>query len=88
MPKLSEFYPEIDFTAWFAVFAPAGTPPDIVRKFSQELNKIALEPDLAATFLKVALRPTPGTPEELAALLRKDFDRYGKIIREQDLAAK
>lgn len=88
VPKLSEFYPEIDFTAWFAVFAPAGTPADIVRKFSLELNKIAREPDLAGNLLKIALRPTPGTPEELAAILRKDFDRYGKIIREQDLAAK
>lgn len=87
VPVLKELFPAIDMLAWFGIFAPAGTPADIVRKFNEELNKVALDPDLAPYLLKLALRPNPGTPEQLAKVVRSDFDRYGKLIREQNLRA-
>ena len=85
VPVLKEAFPELDFLAWFGIFAPAGTSPAIVRKFSEELNKIAREPDLRAHLVKMALAPNPGTPEELAATLRADFDRYGKLVKQLNL---
>ena len=85
VPMLKEILPEIDYVAWFAMFAPAGTPPSIIRKMSQEMNKIAREPDMRPYFLKFALAPNPGTPEELATLLRTDYDRYGKLAKELNL---
>jgi tripartite-type tricarboxylate transporter receptor subunit TctC len=85
VPLLKEIYPELDFLVWFAVFAPPGTPAAIVRRMSQEMNKVAREPDLKALLLKTALAPNPGTPEELDALLRKDHERYGKLVRQLNL---
>jgi tripartite-type tricarboxylate transporter receptor subunit TctC len=85
VPLLKEIYPELDFLVWFAVFAPPGTPPAIVRRMSQEMNKVAREPDLKALLLKTALAPNPGTPEELDTLLRKDHERYGKLVRQLNL---
>jgi tripartite-type tricarboxylate transporter receptor subunit TctC len=85
VPLLKEIYPELDFLVWFAVFAPPGTPAAIVRRMSQEMNKVAREPDLKALLLKAALAPNPGTPEELDALLRKDHERYGKLVRQLNL---
>lgn len=85
VPLLKEVYPELDFLVWFAMFAPPGTPPAIVRKMSQAMNKIAGEPELRAVLFKTALAPNPGTPEELDALLRKDHERYGKLVRKLNL---
>ena len=85
VPLLKEIYPEIDFLAWFAMFAPPGTPPAIVRKMSEAMNKVAREPELRPLLLKTALTPNPGTPEELDALLRKDFERYGTLVRKLNL---
>ena len=85
VPVLSEIYPEIDFLGWFAMFAPIGTPQAIVTKMSQEMNKIARDPELRPLLLKAALAPNPGTPEELAALLQKDYERYGKLVRELNI---
>jgi tripartite-type tricarboxylate transporter receptor subunit TctC len=85
VPLLKEVYPELDFLVWFAMFAPPGTPPAIVRKMSEAMNKVARDPDLAPLLLKTALAPNPGTPAELDALLRKDHERYGKLARQLNL---
>ena len=85
VPLLKEIYPELDFQAWFGIFAPAGTPPGIVRKMSAEMNKIAREPEMQTYFARLALTPIAGAPDELATLLRSDFDRYGKLVRQLNL---
>jgi len=85
VPVLKEFYPTIDFFGWFGLYAPAGTPDPIIQKLAAEMNKIAREPDLAAQFLKLALRPNPGTPAELAASTKQDYDLYGKLVRQLNL---
>jgi tripartite-type tricarboxylate transporter receptor subunit TctC len=85
VPLLKEIYPDLDFLVWFGMFAPPGTPAAMVRRMSQEMNKVAREPDLKALLLKTALAPNPGTPEELDTLLRKDHERYGKLVRQLNL---
>ena len=77
--------PELDFLVWFALFAPSGTPQPIVRKMAEEMNKVAREPEMRQRLLPVALTPNPGTPEELETLLRQDFERYGKLVRQLNL---
>jgi len=85
VPLLKEIYPELDYLAWLAVFAPRGTPREIVLRMSEEMNKIARDPVVRRLLLTSALSPHPGTPEELSALLRKDYERYGKLVRQLDL---
>ena len=85
VPLLKEIYPELDFLVWFAMFAPLGTPTAIARKMSEAMNKVARDPELKPLLLKAALAPNPGTPEELDALLRKDHERYGKLVRQLNL---
>lgn len=85
VPMMSEVYPEADIINWFGLFAPVGTPAPIVARMAVELNKIAREPEIQAQFLKLALRANAGTPEELAALLRKDYDRYAKMVKQLNL---
>ncbi len=85
VPLLSEFYPELDYLGWFGLYAAAGTPDAIVRKMAAEMNKVARQDDLREFFLKLALTPNSGTPEALAELTRKDFDRYGVLVKKLNL---
>lgn len=85
VPNLKEVYPQLDFLGWFGMLAPAGTPKPIIDKLAAEMNKIAREPELVPFFLKLALSPNPGTPEDLAALMKSDFERYGKIVTQLKL---
>jgi tripartite-type tricarboxylate transporter receptor subunit TctC len=85
VPLLKEIYPELDYLAWLAVFAPAGTPRPIVQRMSEEMNTIARDPELRPLLLYSGLAPYPGTPEELFVLMRTDYDRYGRLIRQMNL---
>lgn len=85
VPTLTELYPDIAIVGWYALFAPAGTPPAIVRKLNEEMAKIAEQPELKAYFLGLALRAVGGPPDVLAKSLRSDWDYYGKLIKEINL---
>ena len=87
VPVLKELYPAMDFLSWFAMYAPSGTPAPIIKKMSEELNKIALEPDMKPLLNQSALSPYPGKPEELGALTQKDFERFGAIIKKLNIKA-
>jgi len=87
VPMVKEVYPEIDYVAWFGMLAPAGTPKPIIDRMAAEMNKVAREPDMKPFLLRFALRPNPGTPEEMATLLRNDYDRYGKLIKQINMKA-
>jgi tripartite-type tricarboxylate transporter receptor subunit TctC len=82
VPTLTEIFPSLTILNWFGLFAPAGTPAEIVHKMSEALNKVAQAKELNAHLLKFALRAHAGTPGELTALLRKDYDLYGKMVRD------
>ena len=86
-PLLKEFLPDIDFVLWFGVVAPAGTPPDIVKKFSDAIAKISKEPDLEPILRKAALAPHGSTPEVLQELTKKDHARFGELIRRLNIKA-
>jgi len=81
VPMLKEVYPEADILNWFGLFAPTGTPEPIVRRMSEEIAKAAKNPELRAHLLRLALRANGSTPEQLGAILRKDYDRYGKLVK-------
>jgi tripartite-type tricarboxylate transporter receptor subunit TctC len=78
---LKEIWPEADAVSWGGVFAPAGTPDSIVRRLSEEIQRITRDPTLRAQLQPLAIRPAGSSPEQLAAELRKDSERYGNLVR-------
>jgi tripartite-type tricarboxylate transporter receptor subunit TctC len=82
VPLLKEILPDFDYLGWFGLFAPKGTPDDIIAKLSAEIGKIAQDPEVIAFHRKVALSPAATTPEELGKGLKSDHERFGKIIRD------
>ena len=87
VPMVKEIYPELDFVVWFALFAPPGTPQAIVDRMSKAMNKVAREPEVKQVLSGLALTPTPTTPAETAALLKTDFERYGKLTKQFNIRA-
>ncbi len=85
VPSIQEVYPALTSTSWFGMFAPAGTPPAIVRKMNVAMSTIADTPEMQAQLLKFANRASGNTVEEFTALVREDFRMYGELIKEHKI---
>ncbi len=72
---------------WYGMFAPAGTPREIIVRLSQEITKALETPDLRERLTASGIDPWPGTPEELASLVRNETVRYATIIQRTGLRA-
>lgn len=66
---------------WYAMFAPAGTPRDIINRLSQEAKKALDSKELRQTLDSQSINPWYGTPEQLADLLKTETARYATIIK-------
>ncbi|MPZ56896.1 MAG: tripartite tricarboxylate transporter substrate binding protein [Rhizobiales bacterium] len=83
MPTIGEFYPGYEVTIWLGLFAPAGTPEAIVTKLRTEAQKALREPELANRLnVTGRLEPLIASPEEFAGLIQKDYEKYGKLVKE------
>lgn len=75
-----------DYT-WFSFFAPAGTPPAIVKRLNAEITRILQLPDVKERLDAQSLVFTPNTPEQFAATLKAEVAMYAKMIREANVKA-
>lgn len=73
--------PGFEAMAWYALFAPAGTPPDIVNKIAADATKALQLQDVKDKLSALGADPVGGTPEEFAARLRNENARWGAAIR-------
>ncbi len=78
---------DYELIAYFAVFAPAGTPPDIVAKLNEAINAAANSKDLQDKFVANGFAIDPGTPDALARRNRLETDKWAKAIREAKIEA-
>jgi tripartite-type tricarboxylate transporter receptor subunit TctC len=82
LPSISEFYPNYEATIWQGLFAPAGTPPAIIDRLRSEMNAVLETPDFAAKLNKTGSgEPYVTTRDEFNARIRRDFERYGRIVK-------
>ena len=73
--------PQYDTNAWYSMHAPAGTPPEIVRRLNTELVAILRDPDILARFKQLSTDPVGNSPDEFAAFVRAELDKYARIIK-------
>ncbi len=71
---------DYDVVSWNALFAPAGTPPEIVKALNHALQEILAEPDVKRRLLELGIEAGAGTPEEISARLKSDIDKWRKVI--------
>jgi tripartite-type tricarboxylate transporter receptor subunit TctC len=89
--KRSQFLPEvptfreqgydIEGSAWYALYAPAGTPPDVVARLSKAAVDGIRAPDMQEKLANLFLEPTGLGPAQLGAIHKADYDKWGPVIR-------
>lgn len=79
--------PGYEAESWFAVFAPANTPKDVVAKLNTELNRIFKLPDVQAKLKTLGLDPVLGTPEALATYQRSEIAKWAKVVKDSGAKA-
>jgi tripartite-type tricarboxylate transporter receptor subunit TctC len=72
---------------WLGVFAPAKTPLDIAERLNGEINKAIADPTVRKNFLDSAQEPIGGTADQFATLVREDYTRYGRLVKELNIKA-
>jgi tripartite-type tricarboxylate transporter receptor subunit TctC len=78
---------DIDVDIWYALYAPAGTPRDVIAKLNAEFNAILKLPDMKETLAKQGLATTGGSVEDLARLTARDLERWAKVVRDARIEA-
>ena len=88
VPTVAESgYPGYEALNWYAYFGPANMPKDIVRRLNQELVKALHSRETIALLDKQGVEAQPGTPEDLAKYARREYDTWGKVVKEAGIKA-
>jgi tripartite-type tricarboxylate transporter receptor subunit TctC len=83
VPTLAEAgVPGYEATLWLNISAPAGTPPAIVRRIYAETARVLEEPELRQNFRAAGVEAQSLAPPELAAFIRAEYEKWGKVVRE------
>ena len=83
VPTIAEAgYKGFDANTWFGLVAPAGTPAPIVTKINAEVNRILKMPDVKEKFAAEGGGPIGGSSQEFAALLKSDYVKWGKVVKD------
>jgi len=88
VPTIAEFYPGFENSIWLGLFGPAGLPQEVLTRLRAETKK-ALETAEVREKLHAAggLEPLITSPEEFSALIRRDHERFGKLIKDVGIKA-
>ena len=78
-------YPDVQGTSWYGMFAPAGTPAEIVAKLNAEANKALQSPDVRERLSALGTTAKIGSPKVMADLLKSEIPRLTKLIRERNI---
>ncbi|MET3463402.1 tripartite tricarboxylate transporter substrate binding protein [Variovorax atrisoli] len=79
-------YPGFEVNSWVGLLAPAGTPRPVVDRLQAEVKKIVAETAFAARLQEQGLTGIAGTPEQFAAVLRTEQDKWARLVRERQLS--
>jgi tripartite-type tricarboxylate transporter receptor subunit TctC len=87
VPTISESgVPGFEAKSWFGLVAPAGTPAEIIKKINEDVIKVISDPAFAQQYLAAqGLEPITETPEEFAAFIRAERNKWGKVVRDANI---
>ncbi len=88
VPAIRETMPELapyEVNTWFGMFAPAATPAPAVRALNAEINALLALPETRTRFAQMGGVPMPGSPEDFAAFVRAEIEKWSAVIRREGL---
>jgi len=80
-------FKNFNLDSWFALYAPAGTPPEVVRKLNLEINKILARPDIQKKAEDSGTSVEQMTPAQLGTFTQKEYDFWGKVIKSANITS-
>ncbi|MBC7608086.1 MAG: tripartite tricarboxylate transporter substrate binding protein [Polaromonas sp.] len=88
VPTVAESgYPGFDAPAWWAILAPANTPPEIVKRMNEEINKALRTPDVAKKLEAQGIDVVGGSPEVARVFIDKQMDIWAKVVKDNNIKA-
>lgn len=88
VPTLAESgFPGFDAPAWWAVLAPAKTPPEIIKRMNEEINKVMRMPDTAKRMDAQGIDVVGGTPEAARVFIERQMDVWAKVVKDNNIQA-
>ncbi|MES2412582.1 MAG: tripartite tricarboxylate transporter substrate binding protein [Pseudomonadota bacterium] len=88
VPTMAESgYPGFEAPAWWAVLAPAKTPPEIVKRMNEEINKALKNPDIASKLAAQGIDVVGGTPESAKTFVDRQMDIWAKVVKDNNIKA-
>lgn len=73
--------PGYEASAWYGLFAPAGTPAEVIRKLNAEMVHALQDPELRQRLVALGAEPIGSTPEEASQFVRAEYDKWAKVVR-------
>lgn len=87
LTPMTTVVPGYEFELWWGIFAPPGTPNDIVILLNQEINKILNQPETKSTFIREGAEVFPLTPAQFATRIQSDIARWKSVAKKQNITA-
>jgi tripartite-type tricarboxylate transporter receptor subunit TctC len=81
VPTLAETLPGFEIDTWWGLFAPAGTPPETVRKLNAAFTEALRTPEVKARFATLMAEPAPSTPEAFDAFMKSERTKYERVVK-------
>jgi len=86
VPTMAELgLPDVEFRFWAALFAPAGTPPSVVKALENEINRVLKMPDVINLMANNQVTASPSTSDELSKLVASDLQRWGQVAEKSKI---
>jgi tripartite-type tricarboxylate transporter receptor subunit TctC len=78
-------YPNTDASNWYALLAPAKTPPAVIAKLNAAVNAALADPAVRQKLVKSGAVPVGGTPEQLGAFMKAEYAKWGRVVQEHGI---
>jgi tripartite-type tricarboxylate transporter receptor subunit TctC len=85
IPTIAETIPGFDVLAWYGLYAPAGLPHDVLMKINHAITQVDTMPEVVERDKAMGYVPLTTTPEQHAAMLKRDMDKYVAILKELNI---
>lgn len=82
LPIIGSTVPGFEFTTWYALYAPLGTPPAIIEKVGDAVRKTVIDPALKAKMEAQGVELTYASAQDLMQVMKRDTDKWAKVIRD------
>jgi tripartite-type tricarboxylate transporter receptor subunit TctC len=88
LPTMAEAgVPGLDLFDWAGVLVPAGTPHEVISRLNQDISKAVRSPEMRQRWIEQGFEPRATTTDELAAAIKSDVDKWGRIVRQAGIRA-